>query len=185
MNESRISSSISRGKTRSRLVGMTIVGWPPVPRASHARGVRVQKDSLSVDTLGGGEGSGIFRPPCRRGRSRAAATAARTGRAWDVASAASGAAARRLGAQQVRDPPAQLGRSAALAARHARQHLLERGGVAQVRVAALAQLEVGADLFRTGAGQLAVQVLVEAGQRLAAGDVTHGWRGRMYPSSIA
>src|SRR5690606_8660894 len=92
---------------------------------------------------------------------------------------------RLLLAQQRGDAGAQLLGRAALAPSDAGEHLLERGGVAQAGIAALAALEVGADLLGAPFCELAVQVLEDAGERLAAADLTHGLPGRTYPSSTA
>src|SRR5690606_17984946 len=204
MNESRISSSISRGRTRSRLVGMTIVGWPPVPRSARPGRFGSQCAVMMVDTRCGEEGSGNLRlcSPRIRQSARllreAAGYGARMGRAGGGSAADPGPGVgpaggpvrpalrrRLLVAEQRRDAGALLLGGAALAVRDAGEHLLQRGGVAQAGVAALAALEVGTDLVGAPRCELAVQVLEDAGERLAAVDLTHGWPGRTYPSSTA
>src|SRR5690606_21407756 len=172
MNDSRISSSINRGRTRSRLVGMTIVGWPPVPRSAWPGRFGSQKRVMMVDTRRGEEGSGSLRffqrqrqdPACRRDAFAPRDAIVASPQRLPLPGP------RLLRAQQRSDADAQLLGRAALALRDAGEHLLERGGVAQAGVAALAALEVGADLVGAPRCELAVQVLEDAGERLAAVD---------------
>src|SRR5690606_40827596 len=90
--------------------------------------------------------------------------------------AGSGVGSGGLGAEQFGQASAEVVGRAGLALGRAAQRLLEGLAVAELRVAALADLEVSADRLGGLGRELAVEVLVEAGDGFAAGGPVHGSR---------